>query len=139
MAVIRAKRLWLANLPPTTASTKPVPTIDSGGPRTIKKVYTCPPGKRAIIRTITCALTAVPAAGNEPTYQVVVYSSTFGWCLIHYFWFVDHSQEIAVWKLDDTWNGQLVLHAGDYIELRSQCPVQLDSSGSGHELNELAS
>lgn len=143
MAVIRAKRLWLMDSLGPTVGAVPVTEVDEHGlieERASTTLYTVPAGKRAILRHASFTLTATPAGGAEPTMNLKLRDAVTNKNLIVYwFWFVEHGSNIAVWRLWTGWNGQLVMHAGDIISLSHTFAGTLHTSGSGHELNELAS
>lgn len=136
MAVLRANRLWTAALPP--ALTRPVvlPSPDpkepeAGGLASATYVYTCPTGKRAIIRTLTTVLQNIPPSSEEPTVKYYIHDPAgWGWAF-HYFWFVDHSKDIGVWILESNWSGQMVLNAGDKVRAVWACTAEGVTVGSG--------
>lgn len=137
MAIIRSKRLFIRTIGPAAAGTLQASTPgvpDHLDPKAWTDVYTCPPGKRAILRSMQATLDSTPP-GTEPVYVVVVwpYGTT-----VHWYWFVDHGSQIAVWRIHETWSPMLVLHSGDILSVANASIVNLHVSGSGHELPEVS-
>lgn len=135
MAVLRTQFLFAAQLPPSSkVALRPSKTgipDDVADPRelTYQTVYTCPSGKRAIMRTLTGVLVnATP--GYEPVYYVDHYTPQ-GPTRVHWFWFVNHLANVAQWQLSDTWNAQVVLNAGETLMVANLSVALLFVEGSG--------
>lgn len=146
MAVIRAKRLWAASvfggtletLPAQEAPVPPIRDPDSGVRATW--VYTVPAGKRAIVRTATFTLESPPGPTESPTMAAWLRVSglpfPFAW---FWFWFRSTEDAYSRYTIHAQFNGQLVLHAGDSVEINhGAAGIYLNCIGSGHELNEIS-
>lgn len=136
MGVIRASRLWAWVVSPNAlAGTLPAGTIEED-PRAPLSIYTCPGGYKAIVRTMTHTLKAIPPAGSQPTFSVYLRPAGVGLDIqVHYFWWVEHFGTTEDrWHLHNLWNGQLVLNAGDAILIHNVSSVSIDSHASGHLL-----
>lgn len=141
MAVIRAKRLWVLTLAGARDVPVELPTLGDI-PETYftqADLYTVPAGKRAIVRTSSTTLGGVPPGGTEPTSYLILRRAGGFEDAIRWAWYVDHHSGVANWVLNDVWNGQIVMHAGDTMVGRNLTGVPLTFHGSGHELPELSS
>lgn len=138
MAVIRAKRLWAAVLPAASLEDS-LRELEPAPQAPLTAVYTVPPGKRAIIRTMTLATEYIGTPGSEPTTNVYIRSPSLGWILVWRYWWVRHENSLAEWQVTAAFNGQVVLHASDSIEISSNMATAQFAHGSGHELLELTS
>lgn len=125
MAVIRAKRLWVAK-------------VSNAYPDVI--LYQVPAGKRAIVRSIGFKLDNYPPdTVNAPSAQIFIKpAGTPTWLCVWSGWFLigDYRTQ-PMWQLWQGWNGQLVLHAGDQVSYQHDYVGTADTWGAGHELNEL--
>lgn len=145
MAVLRATRLWTAQLmaglvkPAQNQPGRPLEETHSGVRSTTAYVYTVPPGKKAIIRTITSVLNGIPPSGEEPTVKYYLEPFNTGAAYeFHYFWFVDHTTSTmeGVWRIESNWSGNITLNAGDKVRAVLVCTRHVMSVGSGMLLNE---
>lgn len=135
MAVIRAKRLWLTSVPTgTTGATESdeTPEVRSTA------VYTCPQGKRAIVRSMSFIHEADPVGGTEPIVRVFVQPPASPETLVWRFTFLERTEAYATLLRSAYWNMQLVLHAGDLLRIAHTGPAGLAVQGSGHELAEIS-
>lgn len=143
MAIIRAKQLWCGRAGPSLntlpAAAPGEETRLPGGlnPRVSTVFYTCPPGKRAIIRSFSVVLLNQPPTGEQSVAKLLLSPTPGSWYIVQWNWFVEHTQATAVWRFDWEWNGQMVLHAGQAVALENVSTVMMDTQGSGHELNEI--
>lgn len=147
MAVIRAKRLWAALCPESSGAitgdavaadlTVPGKSGDVREPGSQLVVYTCPSGKRAIIRTMTFY-----SAEMADGYYAAKLVTGAGFFYIHCGWWHKMGDGVNAiqthWHASEVWSGQLVLHSGDSMVLESTVPApSFFGTGSGHELNEI--
>lgn len=139
MAVIRAKRLWLAGIPPNVFTDELAPQPPEVGTQSWG-VYTVPPGKRAIVRSMTFQLPDPPASGNHPSCAAWVQPAGMPYQVrVFWGWFFEYTgPTTGQYRLWHHFNGQLVLHAGDLMSFSHTSTGQdMDVMGSGHELNEI--
>lgn len=131
MAVIRASKLWLTEIPPSS-----VDGFDNPEENAVRtEVYTCPPGKKTIVRTATFILTSVTAAGQEPVVLLVHQpAGSTGWYYTYWFWFIEHLPNLANWRLMGQFSGQIVLNAGDKLAVENRSTVYMHTAGHGHVL-----
>lgn len=149
MAVLRSTRLWATSIFPSAQIVQTLPDgtdrprpaeLSSGAPRAATTVFTCPAGKRAIIRTMQTTLNqSLPnTAGNGHSFQMILRVSGGPALNVRWFWwwefFPPTSDNPNYWAhqiLEDTWNGQLVMNPGDSIEMANLTPITLQQQATG--------
>lgn len=115
MAVIRSARLWAS-------------ALGEGADATL---FTCPNGYKAILRSCQAVMTPYPSTTAGPVVFFHLHASGVDaqWWLPVFMDFGVGGYEMAVeWR---SWEGQLVLQAGDSISVTNNTQGGLHSVGSG--------
>jgi hypothetical protein len=136
MAVIRSSRLFTARLPVNMAAKPSIPGVpdDRDAATTLGQItcFTCPPGHKAILRNLTTVMFGIPTAGSEPVCYTGLTPVSGTAVDIHWFWFVEHTANMAAWRLSESWQCNVVLNAGDQLSMRLVAPIEASAHGSGH-------
>lgn len=148
MAVIRTKRLWNASLAPggaplsePEADPAPMavpPNAPTADPRwtTGVTVYTCPPGKRAIIRHVTGVVFGT-VGSPAPAMQLRLKVNGPEWGF--FFWSFAGVETGFMSTTYSFWTDlMVVIHAGEKVIASVASPNYIDCFGSGHELPEVS-
>lgn len=137
MALLRTSLLWADYLAATNReAVEPLPTLPHErapgvGPLASKVLYIVPPGMRAVCRTFTAVFNAAPTPGSEPVIYFGLRFTNNVTVWAHWFWFVDHSASIAVWRYATTWTGTLVASENVSFVAASVGAPQISTTGSG--------
>lgn len=126
MAVLRASRLYATTIFPSAR--------DLPQPRAETEVYVVPAGYRAIVRTMVTVLNQIPPTGTDPYFQVILFLAAGGGLNVRWHQWLETTGTTSRWRPEDTWNGQLVLEAGDRLTVFNSAPIAIQQSAHGHLL-----
>lgn len=130
MAVLRTQSLWRASVAPAAASS-PAFTLD-GRAYNAEAVFTCPPGKRAILRYASFC----PISSGDPERPHMMLSLLGGLPETSYTFFWKTCERFlltadASWSGHLEWDGQVVADEGWQFWVSHSSVYDVMSTGSG--------
>lgn len=134
MAVLRASRLWVGPVYPEgyILDGEPVPRS--------QPLYNCPVGKRAIVRCATFTLPTPPTV-DPNLWQISLWIRYGGGAYLTQVWWHWYRQTIGGTEnltYHAQFDGMIVVHGGEGLELSNVLGVVIHTQGSGMLLNDLS-
>ena len=135
MAVLRAHKLWMFNIAAAPAQDLPADPMNAPpDPQSAAGVYSCPAGKRAIVRCITHVPSSSLPPGAQASLVMSVISVANQTLPFHRFWWQLDTGTGYRFLAEDLWRGMLVLDAGEQVFINNYGTHSIVTHGSGMEM-----